>query len=80
VIFENRCIEHETGKTRVLTYIISVPENNEITMGRNHTSQVLLRDISVSRNHCTIINKHGGLYLQDRKSKFGTLIRSKIPV
>jgi pSer/pThr/pTyr-binding forkhead associated (FHA) protein len=46
-------------------------------VGRNHTSQVILRDISVSRNHCVIINKHGRLYIQDKKSKFGTLIRTK---
>jgi pSer/pThr/pTyr-binding forkhead associated (FHA) protein len=38
---------------------------------------VIFRDISVSRNHCVIIYKYGGLYIQDKKSKFGTLIRTK---
>lgn len=46
-------------------------------MGRNHTSQVNLRDISVSRNHCTFVYKLGKLFLQDRKSKFGTLVCPK---
>lgn len=54
--------------------MIKLPERKEITVGRNHSSQVNLRDISVSRNHCSMIYKMGRVFLQDRKSKFGTLV------
>lgn len=35
---------------------------------------MVLKDISVSRNHCSLVYKHNKLFIQDRKSKFGTLI------
>jgi pSer/pThr/pTyr-binding forkhead associated (FHA) protein len=47
-----------------------------VTIGRNHTSKVVLRDISVSRSHCSVVFKQGRLYIQDKKSKFGTLVRT----
>jgi pSer/pThr/pTyr-binding forkhead associated (FHA) protein len=62
---------------RVSVYNILIPENSEISIGRNHHSQVIFRDISVSRNHCYLIYRHGSLYIQDKKSKFGTLVCPK---
>ena len=54
--------------------MIHLPERTHVSIGRNHTSQVILRDISVSRNHCSMVYKFGKVFLQDKKSKFGTLI------
>jgi pSer/pThr/pTyr-binding forkhead associated (FHA) protein len=48
-----------------------------VTIGRNHSSKVVLRDISVSRSHCFLVLKQGRLFIQDKKSKFGTLVRTK---
>jgi len=45
-----------------------------MTVGRHNNSQVVLRDISVSRTHCFLTYKSKGLYIQDKKSKFGTLV------
>ena len=53
---------------------------DEITVGRTQTNKLKLKDISVSRIHCSIINKNNKLYVVDKGSKFGTLIylRKKI--
>ena len=59
---------------RISVYMISLPDRKEVSIGRNHTSQVNLRDISVSRNHCTLVYKFGKVFLEDRRSKFGTLV------
>ncbi len=53
--------------------IIKIEDNKEITLGRNQTNGVKLKDISVSRKHCFIIKKDNKLYLNDLNSKFGTL-------
>jgi len=34
-----------------------------------------MKDISVSRNHCSLIYLHGKVFIKDNKSKFGTLIK-----
>lgn len=54
--------------------MIHLPEKGQVSIGRNHTSEVILRDISVSRSHCTMMYKFGKIFLQDQKSKFGTLV------
>lgn len=44
-------------------------------IGRNNSSQVVMKDISISRTHCSLEYKHGIVLLRDKKSKFGTLIK-----
>ena len=53
--------------------------NNKINLGRGHSSNVLLNDISVSRLHCFLnIDKHAKkIFISDNNSKFGTLILVK---
>ena len=53
--------------------VIKIEDNKEITLGRNQTNGVKLKDISVSRKHCFIIKKDNKLFLNDLNSKFGTL-------
>ena len=48
-------------------------DDNEITLGRNQSNAIKLKDISVSRKHCYIIKKNGKLFIKDLNSKFGTL-------
>ena len=43
-------------------------------MGRNITNDIIMQDMSVSRNHSEIVKKEDGFYLLDDISKFGTLI------
>ena len=46
-------------------------------MGRGHESEVRVNDISVSRTHAIIKYKEDGIYIEDNKSKFGTLVLLK---
>ncbi|CAD8077596.1 unnamed protein product [Paramecium primaurelia] len=46
---------------------------NLISIGRGHISEVRCQDISVSRNHAHISFNNDNWWIQDQKSKFGTL-------
>ncbi len=46
-----------------------------LRVGRSHSCEVLLQDISVSRHHANLCYQDGALYLRDNASKFGTLVR-----
>mmetsp|Transcript_31895 Transcript_31895/g.31158 ORF Transcript_31895/g.31158 Transcript_31895/m.31158 type:complete len:111 (-) Transcript_31895:120-452(-) len=46
-------------------------------MGRGHESEVRVNDISVSRCHAIIKYKPDGIYIEDNRSKFGTLVLLK---
>ena len=53
--------------------IFKFDDDNEITLGRNQSNEIKLKDISVSRKHCYIIKRNGKLFIKDLNSKFGTL-------
>lgn len=44
------------------------------SLGRGQDCDIKCHDISVSRCHCQIVFKNGQFFLQDKQSKFGTLI------
>jgi hypothetical protein len=46
-------------------------------MGRGHESEVRVNDISVSRCHAILKYKPDGVYIEDNRSKFGTLVLLK---
>jgi pSer/pThr/pTyr-binding forkhead associated (FHA) protein len=46
-------------------------------MGRGHESEVRVNDISVSRTHAIIKYQADGIYIEDNRSKFGTLVLLK---
>ena len=49
--------------------------NNLLKIGRGLDMNLILNDLSISRNHCQLeINSNGELFLKDNNSKFGTLI------
>lgn len=39
-----------------------------------------MKDISISRTHCSLEYKHGIVLLRDKKSKFGTLLKVSSPI
>jgi len=49
--------------------------DQEVRLGRGHTHHILVSDISVSRNHASIVFKDGKFLLFDNNSKFGTLVQ-----
>ena len=44
--------------------------NNKITIGRCSTSDMVINDISVSRNHCNLTLENNKIYIDDCSSKF----------
>jgi len=54
--------------------IVKITEDENITIGRNQTNIIKLKDISVSRSHCYIFKKDNRVYICDKGSKFGTLL------
>ena len=59
-----------------LVYYISLNKinNNKITIGRCSSSDIIINDISVSRNHCNLTLENDKIYVDDCSSKFGTLL------
>uniref|UniRef100_A0A3B0MVR0 RING-variant domain/FHA domain containing protein, putative n=1 Tax=Theileria annulata TaxID=5874 RepID=A0A3B0MVR0_THEAN len=56
-------------------FIVSLSKNPAI-IGRGHLSDIRLTDISVSRNHSTLLFQNDRFIIKDTRSKFGTLINS----
>ena len=58
-----------------IIYFVSFNNNNKITIGRCSTCDMVINDISVSRNHCNVfLDNENNLYIEDCISKFGTLL------
>ena len=55
-------------------HIISFVDKNVINIGRASDCDFLIQELSVSRFHCILHRYKGELYLEDNKSKFGSLI------
>jgi pSer/pThr/pTyr-binding forkhead associated (FHA) protein len=51
-----------------------------IGLGRGRDSDIRVHDISVSRNHAKLTIESGAVFLVDRESKFGTLVKIQKPV
>lgn len=58
-------------------HVISFEDDQKITLGRGHESDVRINDISVSRLHAALYFNNGQIKVRDLKSKFGTLILVK---
>lgn len=52
-------------------------DNSSFTLGRGHGRDIRIDDISVSRLHARIKLENGKIYIEDEKSKFGTLVLAK---
>jgi len=64
----------EKNSSWIIHTIIIKGEKKKFSLGRGHDSDLRINDISVSRLHATLEYKNGEFYLEDQKSKFGTLI------
>jgi hypothetical protein len=77
MVMESLPLEKNTSRTiHVLGFSNEKPNFN---MGRGHESEVRVNDISVSRCHAIIKYKPDGFYIEDNRSKFGTLVLLKEP-
>ena len=64
---------HEKNTSRLINIIIPNEEKKEFRLGRGHESDMRISDISVSRLHAILKFKEERFYIEDNKSKFGTL-------
>ena len=56
-------------------YIVKFSKNKILKIGRGLDMNLILNDLSISRNHCQLeLNDNGDIFLKDNNSKFGTLI------
>ena len=56
-------------------FLVKFDGNNILRIGRGLEMQLVLNDISVSRNHCQLkIENDGSITLEDNSSKFGSLV------
>jgi len=69
----------EDSKENKAFYLIKASEE-EVRIGRGHSNSMLVSDISVSRNHASIIYKDGKFLIFDKNSKFGTLVQVNQPI
>ena len=75
MVMESLPLEKNTSRTiHILGFS---PQKEHFNMGRGHESEVRVNDISVSRCHAIIKYKPEGFYVEDNKSKFGTLVLLK---
>jgi len=75
MVMESLPLEKNTSRTIHVLGFSSQKE--QFNMGRGHESEVRVNDISVSRCHAIIKYKPEGFYIEDNKSKFGTLVLLK---
>lgn len=57
--------------------MINLKNRSLIKLGRGHEADIRISDISVSRLHAIIRLENNGLFLEDKKSKFGSLVLCK---
>lgn len=75
IVMESLPLEKNTSRT---IHILSFSQDKQtFNMGRGHESEVRVNDISVSRCHAIIKYKADGIYIEDNRSKFGTLVLLK---
>jgi hypothetical protein len=75
IVMESLPLEKNTSRTiHVLNFS---SDKMQFNMGRGHESEVRVNDISVSRCHAIIKYKPDGIYIEDNRSKFGTLVLLK---
>ncbi|AFZ81211.1 hypothetical protein BEWA_006200 [Theileria equi strain WA] len=60
-------------------FIVSLAKKDAI-IGRGHDCDVRLTDISVSRLHSRLYFSNGHFIIEDKKSKFGTMIHNSTPI
>lgn len=73
--------EQENEKQKQI-HIINFNNIDQIKLGRGHDADVRIQDISVSRTHAFIKKEPNTnrMYLEDNKSKFGTLVQIQTPL
>lgn len=74
-------IESVTLQNIRIVHVIDLKERSYVKIGRGHDVDIRVTDISVSRYHARISqDQNGDFYVDDNKSKFGTLLQVRQPI
>jgi hypothetical protein len=57
-------------------HVVSVKEDGFFKIGRSTDCEIYLSDVSISRFHANIHLHKGGFYIEDRDSRYGTLLKA----
>ena len=71
IVFES--MKADKNKNKYI-YIISLDNRRYINIGRSSECELSIPELSISRFHAIIHKNKGELFIEDNKSKFGTLI------
>ena len=72
IVFDNVPFDKQTHSYR---YVVKFGKDKIMRIGRGLDMQLILNDLSVSRNHCKLtLSENGDILLEDSNSKFGTLV------
>jgi FHA domain len=75
IVLESLPLEKNSSRT---IHVLGFSEQKMMySMGRGHESEVRVNDISVSRCHAKIKYHPEGIFIEDNRSKFGTLVLLK---
>ncbi|OMJ71329.1 hypothetical protein SteCoe_17895 [Stentor coeruleus] len=77
VILEGLCKDKNSSKW---LHVISLNSKDSIKLGRGNDCELRMSDISVSRLHAQIKLIGSNFFLEDKGSKFGTLVQIKRPL
>ncbi|CAK66556.1 unnamed protein product (macronuclear) [Paramecium tetraurelia] len=55
--------------------VLNFKDLTTLTVGRGHESNVKISEITISRTHLAFVVRNEKLYIEDKNSKFGTLIK-----
>ena len=73
-------LESVTLQNIRIIHVIEMKRKNFIKVGRGHDADIRVTDISVSRFHAKLNRSESGeYYLEDNRSKFGTLVLLRKP-
>ena len=73
VVFESMKVDKTKNKNKYI-HIVSLDNRKCINIGRSSECEFSIPELSISRFHSLIHRSKGELYIEDNKSKFGTLI------
>lgn len=59
---------------RTSVHMIKLKPKGSLSIGRALKNDIRINDVSVSRSHCQLRTTKYGLFLQDPRSKFGSLV------
>ena len=77
IILEGLCKDKDSSKW---LHVISLHNKESIRVGRSNECELRVTDISVSRLHSSIKLIGESFFLEDKGSKFGTLVQVKRPI